>query len=108
MYDTQQEAVNIRQAIIDTPNDQPSRPTWTADDWKITIEVVSVPDEAVAKFDEVKSLTDWCFNNPKDGVPEGSTENSLFHRGREIDTIIIEGYRILMEHMVTEHSSMLR
>jgi hypothetical protein len=101
IYDTRKEAISVRLAIVEEPNDK--RLPFVSDDrlafWKETIKVVPIPDEAVAKFEEARRLTDWCFENPKAGVPEGSRENSLFHRGREIGEIGREGQRILMDHL---------
>jgi hypothetical protein len=67
--------------------------------WAASLRVVEIPDAALAKFDDARRLTDECTAHPRDNVPEGSRENQLFHRGREIGDIGREGWRIFMEHL---------
>jgi hypothetical protein len=93
-FDTHHVAENVLFAIRDVPTDCHDRLEFNAE-----VRVVEIPDEAMVKFNQARKLTDWCLANPHDGVPVGSRENSLFHRGKEIGEMGREGHRILLEHI---------
>ena len=77
----------------------PFVPEARMDSWAQSLRVVEVPDEAIAKFEEARRQTIECCDNPTANVPEGSRENQLFHRGREIGEIGKQGWSLLMAHL---------
>lgn len=60
--------------------------------WIQTLKVFEIPQDAIDKWEQAKAILAWCDANPK---VEGSTENSLFHRGFEIGIIRNSGFEIL-------------
>lgn len=98
-FETQAEAeASLAQILASEANNDPGTKEWNA-----RLLVVELPDAALDKFEEVNRRIKWCDEHPREGVPEGSRENSLFHQGHEITAISKEGHRILQAFLTEKY-----
>lgn len=100
-FDLQEDAVKYLAKILDTPYkgvnlnfDSEKK----LNEFKKKLTIVSIPDEALAKWQEVRDLINWCDDNPTTDIPKGC-HNSLSHKSDELERISREGNAIFQAHL---------
>jgi len=103
-FDDFQSADGVRIAIVVRKHSNlgeagwPFNPDAEMEPWAASIKVVTIPDEAIAKFDAARVLLNEFDAHDREHGLRGN-DGLLFKRGREVGELGREAEKILLSHL---------